>query len=297
MVAICYPFHQEHLTPASVSSHQVDIQSFHSIRYPPAVAAVSQPKVQDSKASKPEMAATPHTSPELSISTASRIAEFISNSQKNGRKVHMEDYFTQLSNAGYSLKTRENLKQEILLKMRADKAARESAELLTIETDQGNSFLGKGAVAKKPVKELSAKAELMEVPKTLVWETKTEVPLKEELENKNENSVFVKRKIKFEEKTEESVSDDTASSNDDHGGAKVICDTVPTQELVQDNPSTKFEDTAFAKYVLLDRTKAARKPAELLTIEADLGDSFLDKKPAMDVSGKEKTELMEVPKF
>jgi hypothetical protein len=97
--------------------------------------------------------------------------------------------------------------------MKADKAAREPAELITVETDQGTSFLGKGAVAKKPVKELSAKAELMEVPKTLVWETKTEVPVKEELENKDESSVFVKRKIKFEEKTEESVNDDTASSN------------------------------------------------------------------------------------
>jgi hypothetical protein len=161
------------------------------------------------------MSTTHHTSLQISISAASRIAEFISNSQKNGTKVYMEDYFMQLSNAGYSLKTRANLKQEISLKMRADKAAREPAELLTVEADEWTSFLGKGAVAKKPVKELSAKAELMEVPKTLVWETKTKVPVKEELENKDENSVFVKRKIKFEEKTEESVNDDTASSNDD----------------------------------------------------------------------------------
>ena len=56
MVAICYPFHQEHLSPASVSSHQVDIQSFHSIRYPPPEAAVSQPEVQEAKVSKLKMA-------------------------------------------------------------------------------------------------------------------------------------------------------------------------------------------------------------------------------------------------
>jgi hypothetical protein len=56
MVAICYPFHQEHLSPASVSSHQVDIQSFHSIRYPPLEAAVSRPEVQEAKVSKLQMA-------------------------------------------------------------------------------------------------------------------------------------------------------------------------------------------------------------------------------------------------
>ena len=211
MVVICSPFHQEHLAPSPASSHQVNLQCFH----PTPQAAVSQPKVQDAKASKLKMSTTHHTSPQMSISEVSRIAEFISNSQKDGTEVYMEDYFMQLANAGYSLETREYLKQEISLKIRADKASREPAELLTVEAD------------KKPAKELSEKAELMEVPKTLVWETKTEVPVKEELENKDENSVFVKRKIKFEEKTEESVNDDTASSNDNpndgqanHGAAK-----------------------------------------------------------------------------
>ena len=56
MVAICYPFHQEHLTPANVSSHQVDIQCLRSIKYPPPEAAVSQPEVQEAKVSKLQMA-------------------------------------------------------------------------------------------------------------------------------------------------------------------------------------------------------------------------------------------------
>jgi hypothetical protein len=54
MVAICYPFHQEHLTPASVSSHQVDIQCFHF--NPPSEAAVNQPEVKEAKVSKLKMA-------------------------------------------------------------------------------------------------------------------------------------------------------------------------------------------------------------------------------------------------
>jgi hypothetical protein len=118
MVAICYPFHQDDVTPDSVSSHQVDTQCLHSIRYPPPQATVSQPKVQDAKASKLKMSTTHHTSPQMSISEVSRIAEFISNSQKDGTEVLMDEYFTQLANAGYSLETRENLKQEISLKIR-----------------------------------------------------------------------------------------------------------------------------------------------------------------------------------
>ena len=51
MVAIGY---QEHLPPASVSSHQVDIQCFHF--NPPSEAAVSQPEVQETKVSKLKMA-------------------------------------------------------------------------------------------------------------------------------------------------------------------------------------------------------------------------------------------------
>jgi hypothetical protein len=108
MVAICYPFHQEHLAPSPASSHQVNLQCFH----PTPQAAVSQPKVQDAKASKLKMSTTHHISPQISISAASRIAEFISNAQKDGTELYIEDYFTQLSNAGYSLKTRENLKRE-----------------------------------------------------------------------------------------------------------------------------------------------------------------------------------------
>ena len=54
MVAICYPFHQEDVTPASVSTHQVDIQCFHF--NPPSEAAVSQPEVQEAKVSKLKMA-------------------------------------------------------------------------------------------------------------------------------------------------------------------------------------------------------------------------------------------------
>ena len=56
MVAIMYLPHQEDLTPASVSSHQVNIQCLHSIRYPPPEAAVSQPEVQEAKVSKLKMA-------------------------------------------------------------------------------------------------------------------------------------------------------------------------------------------------------------------------------------------------
>ena len=57
MVAIAYSLsHQEDLTPASVSSHQVNIQCLHSIRYPPPEAAVSQPEVQEAKVSKLKMA-------------------------------------------------------------------------------------------------------------------------------------------------------------------------------------------------------------------------------------------------
>ena len=53
MVAICYPFHQEHLAPASVSSHQVDIQCFH---FNPPEATASQPEVQEAEVSKLQMA-------------------------------------------------------------------------------------------------------------------------------------------------------------------------------------------------------------------------------------------------
>jgi hypothetical protein len=51
MVAIGY---QEHLPPASVSSHQVDIQCFHL--NPPSETAVSHPEVQEAKVSKMQMA-------------------------------------------------------------------------------------------------------------------------------------------------------------------------------------------------------------------------------------------------
>ena len=54
MVAIAYLPCQVDLTPASVSSHQVDIQCFHF--NPPSEAAVSQPEVQDAKISKLQMA-------------------------------------------------------------------------------------------------------------------------------------------------------------------------------------------------------------------------------------------------
>ena len=53
MVAICYPFQQEHLTPVSVSSHQVDIQCFHF--NPPSEAAVSEPEVKEAMARKLQM--------------------------------------------------------------------------------------------------------------------------------------------------------------------------------------------------------------------------------------------------
>ena len=44
--------------------------------------------------------------------------------------------------------------------------------------------------------------------------------------------------------------DDLVDGQANHGGAKVICNTVPT-ELVKDKPTSKFEVAAFAKYVLL----------------------------------------------
>ena len=47
------------------------------------------------------------------------------------------------------------------------------------------------------------------------------------------------------------------------GGAKVIFETV-LMELDQDKPINKFEVAAFAKYVLLEKTMAARENAELL---------------------------------
>ena len=47
--------HQEDLTPASVSSHQVDIKCVHSIRYPTPEAAVSEPEVKEAMARKLQM--------------------------------------------------------------------------------------------------------------------------------------------------------------------------------------------------------------------------------------------------
>jgi hypothetical protein len=55
--------------------------------------------------------------------------------------------------------------------------------------------------------------------------------------------------------------------------------------------TAKFEDTAFAKYLPLEKTKT-----ELLTVKADVGNKFLDKKPAMDVTGKKRREPLEAPK-
>ena len=47
MVAICYPFHQEHLSPAPMSSNQVNLQCFHS--HLPHQADISLPEVQNAK--------------------------------------------------------------------------------------------------------------------------------------------------------------------------------------------------------------------------------------------------------
>ena len=41
------------------------------------------------------------------------------------------------------------------------------------------------------------RTELMDVPKDLTWETKSEVPTEAGPEIKNEDSVFIKRRIRF----------------------------------------------------------------------------------------------------
>ena len=49
-------------------------------------------------------------------------------------------------------------------------------------------------LANESARDMSGKADLMEVPKTFVLETKPEVPIEEKLEIKNEDSVFITRK-------------------------------------------------------------------------------------------------------
>ena len=65
-----------------------------------------------------------------------------------------------------------------------------------------------------------------------------------------------------EEKSDEFSTevDDLVDGEASHEAAMVTCgETV--LELVQDQPITKFEDAAFAKYFILKKTKAARKKA------------------------------------
>ena len=57
--------------------------------------------------------------------------------------------------------------------------------------------------------------DLMEFLKDLIWETKPEAPMEEGLEIKKEDSVFIKRRIRFALKdSEETVQDDTSSSDE-----------------------------------------------------------------------------------
>ena len=67
-------------------------------------------------------------------------------------------------------------------------------------------------------RDVSGRADLREVPKTMVWETKPEVPMEEKLETKNKDSVFITRQIRFSMKSsEDSVCDD--ASSDKHPAA------------------------------------------------------------------------------
>ena len=68
------------------------------------------------------------------------------------------------------------------------------------------------------------------------------------------------------------------------------------QDLVNNLQQKEDENRAMqmtAKYLPLEKTKAAKDYSELLTVKADVGNKFLDKKPAMDVTGMEKIEPIE----
>ena len=79
-----------------------------------------------------------------------------------------------------------------------------------------------------------------------------------EKDNLIRNKGLIGRSVPEEpEKSRPEVVDGQANN----GEAKVVCDTVHTEEMSKDKPTSKFEKAAFAKYVQL--RKAGKEMAEL----------------------------------
>ena len=71
-------------------------------------------------------------------------------------------------------------------------------------------------------------AELREIPKELIWETKFKVPMESDLKVKREVWVFMKRGIRFAKKaSEDSVCDNAASLDEHHAVTTMECDEDP----------------------------------------------------------------------
>ena len=59
----------------------------------------------------------------------------------------------------------------------------------------------------------------------------------------------------------EKSSPENVGGQADNGEAKVVCDTVYTEDLAKEKPTRKFERAAFAKYVQLRKDGAIMEPA------------------------------------
>ena len=84
-------------------------------------------------------------------------------------------------------------------------------------------------------------------------------------------------KLQLGDQAPGSVTTLSAVSQHVHSGGQDLVNNLQQKE--DENRAmqmtAKFEDTAFAKYFLLEKTKAAREYSELLTVKADMGNKLL----------------------
>jgi hypothetical protein len=280
--------HQEDLTPASVSSHQVDIKCVHSIRYPTPEAAVSEPEVKEAMARKLQMTSEAEyvllrvdcLMDRLELVPVSDIPDVV-----------LEDSLIRLEGMAkdaqaclqlfmtwketYKTEMDANLKQQV-----EDEVARLIASFKDYElgiTDR------KKALQSTPYSPLSPHASPPPCPE----------PRSAQLCSEKDQTP----KLQLGDQVPGSDMTLAAVSQHVHSGGQDLVNNLQQKE--DENRAmqmtAKFDDTAFAKDLLLEKTKAVRESDELLTVEADMGNKFLDKKPAMDVTGKKRTEPLEAP--
>ena len=259
--------HQEDLTPASVSSRQVYIKCVHSIRYPTPEAAVSEPEVKEAMARKLQMTSEAEyvllrvdcLMDRLELVPVSDIPDVV-----------LEDSLIRLEGMAkdaqaclqlfmtwketYKTEMDANLKQQV-----EDEVARLIASFKDYElgiTDR------KKALQSTPYSPLSPHASPPPCPE----------PRSAQLCSEKDQTP----KLLLGDQVTGSVMTLAMASKQIYRG---VPDLVNNLQLKEDGNramqmTAKFEDTAFAKYLPMEKTKATREHAELFTVEADLRNNF-----------------------